>query len=134
MSITLELSPDLEQDLKAAAERSGMSPNAYVIAALRERLPKNSSQPQLSKREAELLLAIGQSLSQLEWQRYHELLAKRDAEQLTEQEHQELIGLSVKLEEANAKRIGYLAELAQLQGVSLDVLMDDLGLKPSTHA
>jgi hypothetical protein len=134
MSITLELPQDLQRDLEQAAKRAGLTPDAYVLATLRERLPKNFSQAQLSKREAELLLSVNESLSQIQWQRYHELLAKRQAEQLIEEEQLELIQLSNTLEEANAKRIGYLAELAQLRHTSLDKLMNDLGLTPSSHA
>jgi hypothetical protein len=134
MSITLELTPDIQRDLERAANQAGLTPDAYVLATLREHLPKNLGQAQLSKREAELLLAINQSLSQVQWQHYHILVAKRRAEQLSNEEHAELISLSNMLEEANAKRIGYLAELAQLRHTSLDKVMADLGLTPATHA
>jgi hypothetical protein len=142
MSITLELPQDIQKDLEQAAKQAGLTPDAYVLATLREQLPKSSalgqtqgrSQSQLSKREAELLQSINQSLSQIQWQRYHELLAKRQAEQIIEEERLELVSLSNQLEEANAKRIGYLAELAQLRHTSLDKLMSELGLTPATHA
>jgi hypothetical protein len=134
MSITLELSPDIQRDLEQAAKQAGLTPDAYVLATLRERLPKNLDQSQLSKREAELLLAINQSLSQMQWQRYHALVAKRRAEQLLDDEQLELMSLSNQLEEAHAKRMGYLAELAQLRQTSLDKLMSGLGLTPATHA
>jgi hypothetical protein len=134
MSTTLELTPDIQRDLERAAKQAGLTPDAYVLATLREHLPKNLGEAQLSKREAELLLAINQSLSQVQWQRYHALVAKRRAEQLSDEEHAELISLSNALEKANAKRIGYLAELAQLRHTSLDKVMGDLGLTPATHA
>jgi hypothetical protein len=40
--------------------------------------------------------------------------------------------MSNNIEEANAKRLHYLIELAQLRGVSLEQLMDDLGLQLSS--
>jgi hypothetical protein len=76
-----------------------------MLATLREHLPKNLGEVQLSEHEAELLLAISQSLSQMQWQRYHALVAKRRAEQLSDEEHEELISLSNALEDDLASRI-----------------------------
>ena len=126
MSITLELTPDIQRDLKQAAKQAGLTPDAYVLITLREHLPKNLDPVQLSKPEAELLLNINQSLSQVQWQRYHTLVAKRRAEQLSKEELEELISLSDLLEETNSRRIGYLAELAKLRHTSLDKLMSDI--------
>ena len=38
------------------------------------------------------------------------------------------------IEEANAKRIGYVAELAAVRKTTLPVLLKELGLKPVAHA
>jgi hypothetical protein len=51
----------LEPDLERAAKRAGLTPDAYVLATLREPMPKNLGEGQLPKREAELLLAVSQS-------------------------------------------------------------------------
>ncbi len=40
MSITLELTPDIQRDLERAAKKAGLTPDAYVLATLREHLPK----------------------------------------------------------------------------------------------
>jgi hypothetical protein len=45
-----------------------------------------------------------------------------------------LIGLSDQLEEANAKRIDYVAQLATLRKSTVPALMKDLGFKPVTYA
>ena len=54
-------------------------------------------------------------MSQESWQRYHELLEKRRAETLTVNEQAELIAFSDEIERANARRMEYLVEFAQVQ-------------------
>lgn len=87
--------------------------------------------PNFSKREAELLIEINQGIAQKTLDRYKMLSDKMAAETLTEQEHQELLAISNQLEEQDAKRLELLIELARLRSVSLDTLMEDLGLTVS---
>ena len=137
MSITVELAPDLEQQLRQAAANSGLEPDVYIVEVLRARLQQQqqtSSTPQLSATESQLLLRINHSLSGIEWTRYHHLVAKRQSETLSADEQQELIALSDQIEIANANRIDALIELARLRNVSLDVVMGDLGLQPPSYA
>ena len=77
---------------------------------------------------------INRSLSQIEWERYDQLLAKRHAETLTPDEIDELIALSDQIEAANVRRIKYLAELSRLRGTTIGALIDELGIKPKAHA
>jgi len=58
------------------------------------------------------------------------LKQKRRAETLTEAEHQTLIEISNQVEEANARRIKSLVQLAALRNVSLETLMADLQIMP----
>ena len=138
MTITIEVAPELENQIKQAAAKVGLSPDAYIVESVTQRLqptkPRPSSVKRLSKREATLLQKINQSLSQMQWQRYRELIDKRQAETLTPEEQTELIGLSDQLEEANAKRIEYVAHLAALRKTTVTTLMKELGLKPATYA
>jgi hypothetical protein len=64
---------------------------------------------------------------------YNELIAKREAETLTVDEYQHLLRLTEQVEKMQAQRIEYLAELARIRGVSLTVLMKDLGIKMSEY-
>ena len=89
--------------------------------------------PHLSKRETELLQKINRGFSTSVWQPYKQLVAKRDDETLTAEEHQQLIALSDQLEEMNVERMGYLVELAQLRGQPLQKVMDELGIYPLSH-
>jgi hypothetical protein len=137
MLITIEIAPDLEHQLRQEAARTGLTPDAYILRAVQERLTQTShrhpSVSRLSPEEAQLLAKINLGLSPAEWERYHALVARRKAETLTPDEQTELISLSDRLEEANARRIGYLAELAQVRHTTLDAVMHELGLTPDSH-
>ena len=90
--------------------------------------------PCLSADETELMLSINQSLSPDIQTRFDELVAKRQAETLTQEEHQELLTLTDQIEKTDAERMKYLAELARIRGVSLDVLMETLEIHPPAYA
>jgi len=49
-------------------------------------------------------------------------------------EHRELLGLVNQLENAEAKRVEALGELAHLRGVSVTTLMQNLGIRPPEYA
>jgi hypothetical protein len=90
--------------------------------------------PSLSKDETELLLKINQGLPYDVQRRFDDLVAKRQDETLTPDEHQELLHLIDQIEKSDAKRVQYLAELARLRGISLTTLMDQLGIHPPAYA
>ena len=85
--------------------------------------------PSVPKEEAELLQQINQGLPPDVQQRYDELTAKRRAETLTPEEHQELLALVGRIEQADAERVRALTELAQLRNVSVTTLMAELGVR-----
>lgn len=133
--ITLEIPPELEQQLREAAAKQGLDPDRYIVNALTDRLcPTTSSPLHLSRTEAELLQQINLGLPQTTWDTYHKLIAKRRAETLTAEEHKTLIGISDRLEQANAHRIQCLIELASLRNISLETLMQQLGIEPPFYA
>jgi hypothetical protein len=90
--------------------------------------------PSLPKGESELLLKINQGLPLDTQKRYDELVAKRKAETLTPDEHQELLRLIDQIEKADAERMKYMADLAHLRGTSLAALMKDLGIRSPAYA
>lgn len=134
MTLTIEITPELEPRLRQTSEKVGLSPDTYVLQLLDQSLQSQAAQTfagtQLSKDEAELLQTINYSLSDIEWQTYHALIAKRQAEMLTPDEHEALIALSDQVEEANINRIQAVADLARLRYTSIDELMAELELKP----
>jgi len=66
--------------------------------------------------------------------RYDELIAKRDDEFLSPEEHEELLLLTKEVEHIQAQRIEYLAELAQLRTTSLRELMQELSIGDAPYA
>jgi len=89
--------------------------------------------PSVPEEEAELLQQINQGLPLDVQQRYDELTAKRRAETLTPEEHQELLALVDRIEQADAERLRALTKLAQLRKVSVMTLMAELGIRRPTY-
>ena len=84
----------------------------------------------LSKREAELLLRINQGVEAQKAKRYKELMDNLNEERITSLEHQELLGLIEYIEAKDGERLEALIELAGLRELTLNELMDQLGLTP----
>lgn len=101
---------------------------SQVIALQAQR--KAASLPQV---EAELLVKINQGIPSDIQQHYNELIAKREAETLRSDEHENLLRLTEQIEKLQAQRIEYLADLAQIRGISLTALMENLGIKMSEY-
>jgi hypothetical protein len=87
----------------------------------------------MSQVEADLLLKINEGLPAPRRQRYSELIARRQAETLTDSEYDELLQLTQQVEAYQTRRVGYLAELAQLRKVPLATLADSLGIQEPNH-
>ena len=141
MTLTIDVEPELEARLRGEAAPTGQDANHFIVSVLKECLREarhheamDAATPPsyLRPAETDLLLKVNEGLPPETWQRYNALLAKRRAETLTPDEHAGLIALSNQIEEVNARRIGYLVELARLRGTSLPTLMDALGIKPLT--
>lgn len=134
MTILIDIASELENEIKQAASREGVSPDVFIVESVVQRLHpvrhRQSKTARLSKAESELLQKINQSLSQVEWAKYRELIAKREAEIISPQELLELISISDQLEELNVKRIEHLTELAKIRAISLPALIKELGLQP----
>lgn len=133
MTLTIDLTPELEAQLRAEAASKGVDASTFVVRALEKQLQRKSNQrvpSTLSQEESALLQQINQGLPETVWQEYHDLVAKRRSEILTPEEHTRLIALSDSIEEAHAVRMAHVAELARWRQVPLKTLMGQLGLKP----
>jgi hypothetical protein len=53
---------------------------------------------------------------------------------ITPQEHEELLVFIDRIELADAERMQHLIALAQLRGVSVDTLMEQLGIRRTMYA
>ena len=129
MSLTINLPTTIEQQFRQEAASNGLSLDTYLLRLLQQAATrKQPSAKQLS--ESELLKKINLDISDAEWTSYRHLIGLMHAETLTEQEHETLIALGDKIEIANAKRVKYLFELAELRGISVEQLMKNLRIQP----
>lgn len=124
----VQLEAQLPTDKLLSAVEQLSEPELEQFASNVNALVAKRRAPSLPHREAELLLKINQGLPPATRQRYAELIAKRQTESMTESEYAELLELTQQVEQWEAQRVEYLAELAQLRGMSLTALMQELGI------
>ena len=122
-----EIDLDISEVLEGVAQLD--TPELERFATQVNTLLARRRAPSLPQREAELLQSINTGLPRSMRERYLDLNSKRQAETLTPDELLELLQLIDQVEQADAERLGHLFELAQLRGVSSDVLMQQLGLQ-----
>lgn len=133
MSISVDISQDLDSQLRDEAASLGVEPSAYVENALKEHLARSarSDASERADSEAKLLRRINTGPSENFWEQYNSLSEKSRAELLTPTEHAELVRLSDQLERVNLEQMEALVELANVRETPLEQLMRDLGI-PST--
>lgn len=128
MSITINIESELMERLAKLAAAKGFQLDDLIVKMLEEQIPTQ----QLSvdeKRQLELLEKVNMGLPIALWERYAILKVKRQEETLTPSEQVELIDISDQIEQANAARMPFLIELAQLRNISLESLFQELDLK-----
>ncbi|HYW19495.1 MAG TPA: STAS/SEC14 domain-containing protein [Nodularia sp. (in: cyanobacteria)] len=129
MKVELQLSSD---DLLKAVEQLNQADLKQFISQVIA-LQAQRTAPSLMQQESELLLKINQGISVEIQNYYNDLIAKRDIETLTDEEHRELLSLTEQIEKQQAQRIEYLVELANLRGISLNALMESLGIQTQVY-
>lgn len=125
MSLTLTLPDHTEEQLRELAQQQGVSAERYAAQLLESFAQRRELQ---EASESQLLQHLGLGFSEHEWERYHHLVELRRETRLAASEHQELLALSGRLEKANAKRMGVLAELAKRRQLPLETLMREVGI------
>lgn len=129
MNLSIDIPPELESRLRAEAAKHGVDPGQYVAIALREHLHSTQSSPScLSADESQLIEEINRGLTEDDWTRYHELIEKRRAEKLSDDERNELGATAERVESLNVRRMQCLAELARLRDTTMTTLMEQLGI------
>lgn len=103
---------------------------AEEVAAVRAR----RRAPMLSEDESALFAIINQTLPETDRQRLTELGEQRANETLTPDEHRELLELQQRLEALHAARMKALAQLAEMRGVTLTTVMEQLGIQSPDYA
>jgi hypothetical protein len=131
---TIQVKTELsfEELLKAVAQLNAEDLEQLLTQVVALRAKQQSLN--LSEMETELLLKINQGLPATLQQQFDELVGKRRAETLTAAEHQELLQLTDRIEQADVERMTHLAALARLRGTSLPTLMKELGIQQPAYA
>ena len=128
-TVNVEAHLSSQELLKAVQQLDLPELEAFVSQVVALRAQRQA--PRLCQSEAELLAKINQGPPPEVRDRYSTLIARRDDETLTPEEHAELLRLTDQMERLQANRIEYLIALAQLRKQSLEEVMDDLGLRVS---
>ena len=68
MTIHLNVTSELEQQLNKVAKQMGLTPDTYIMRLLQQELQKRSAPAHLSHEESALLQQINASLSAIEWE------------------------------------------------------------------
>ncbi|MFO0760863.1 MAG: hypothetical protein U0359_30580 [Byssovorax sp.] len=126
-TIHLEASVSPDDLLRAAEQLASAELERFasqVFALLAHRRA-----PSLSREETDLLQAINEGLPPEVAERYAMLIDRRDEGTLTPEEHAELLRIGDEVELRDARRAEHLVELARVRGVSLDELMETLGIR-----
>ncbi|MDW3649004.1 MAG: hypothetical protein R8P61_18180 [Bacteroidia bacterium] len=107
-----------------------LSPNEVEIA-LEKLLSIRASQraPALGKKETALLQQINDGLTQEELEELSQLIARREAEEISDPELQRLIHLTEKMEQLNVERMQLIAELSSIRNVSIRDLIKELDIR-----
>jgi hypothetical protein len=134
MTLTLDLNPELERQLRNEANARGLTLEQLVLGDLQARVAQHTRPSRLNSEETQLMQVITEGLSEVFWTRYRHLIHMRETETLSDLEQAELIAASDRVEHLTARRTEALVELASLRGRSVQVLRDELGLKPVSTA
>lgn len=130
-TVKVEVQLSSEELLKAVEQLNQPDLERFVSQVLAlQAQRKASSLPQI---EAELLLKINQGIPSDTQKHYNELIVKREAENLTNNEYRELLDLTEQIEKLQTERIEYLAELARMRGIALIALMENLGIQTQMY-
>ena len=131
-TLYVEAEISFEALLKAVEQLSEPELERFVSQVIA--LQARHKAPSLPKGEADLLLKINRGLPANVQARYEALVARRKAETLTGDEHNELLRLTDQVEQLEAERMRSLATLARLRQTSLTALMEALGIQPPAYA
>ena len=131
---TINIQADISVDVlvKAAEQLSEKELRQFTSQVLALNAKRMASS--VTQEEAQLLLRINGRLPEDVQRRYAELIAKRDAETLGDEEHQELLRLTEQVEAFDVARVEALSQLASRRGVTLSALMRQLEIASPADA
>ena len=130
--VTSQIEIDLDEVLQGLARLGTKELEQFVDKVIALQAQRRA--PSLPQNETELLQQINRGLPADIRQRYDALNAKLHDETITPQEHEELLTLIDRIELADAERMQRLIALARLRDMSVDTLIEQLGIWCTTYA
>ena len=133
MTLTLALPAALEQRIRDRAAQLGGDPETMIANLVRDHFTAVVDSPfvPLTEEETNWFKQVNEVPSPGVRERWRELDQLRQSEQLDQEQQAEMTRLYDQIETNHARRIEAAAELAKLWHVSLDSVIDQLGLTPS---
>ena len=133
MSLTIQLPLTIEQNLRKNAIKQGVSLENYVMHIL----SINSKEKGVKKNkkdltENDLLMQVQLNVLPHDLEEFYRLSNLFKSGKITETEHEKLTQLNDLIEIAHAERMKHLLNLAKFRHVSLEKIMDDLGIERHT--
>ncbi len=131
-TIQIKAQMTTRQLLKAVEQMPQEDLDRFVeqVVALRA----NQRGHRLSRVESGLMKKINQGLAEQDQQRFNELIARREARDLTSEENADFLRLANLSEALNVERVRALAELARIRRTTLRDVMQELGIQISASA
>lgn len=129
MSLTLQLPLTIEQQLRENATRQGVSLENYAMQILALNSRKKETKKKKDYTERELLVLAQLNVLPADLEEFYRLGAVFKSGKITDDEYEKLLQLNDLIEIAHAERMKYLFALAKLRNVSIETVMQDLGIK-----
>ena len=122
--------PSVNHQTQAMLDTVKQMPNHDLETVLAEVLKVRAERfaPQPEEIQIKLLNQINQTMPPLQRARFEMLVEKRDSDIITTLELEELISIIDEIEARDVMRLEALIKLSQIRGVTLDELMQSLGL------
>lgn len=132
-TVQIKSDVDIDQLLEGVAQLDTAELRQFLTRA--SLLLAQRQDTALPSSESELLRQINKGLPADTQHRYDELREKLRREELSSEEHEELLKLVDVVEQATADRLQHLIALSQLRQIPLDELMKQLEIRqPPVHA
>lgn len=132
LQLTSQIELELDEILNSVSllDTATLEQFTEKVLALRAKLYA----PSLRASESKLLQKINLGVPVAVRERFNHLNEKLHDEAITPEEHQELLQLIEQIEMADVARLRAMVELARLRNVSVDTLMQQLGIRSPTYA
>lgn len=131
IQVNSQIELDVETILAGIAQLDSQELEKFSFSVMA--LNARRKAPSVSLEESQLLTRINHGVPTEVRMRYQLLNEKLHEDQITADEHQELLGLIDQIEMADAERLRALIELARVRGTSVEAVMQQLQIRQPTY-